>query len=298
MAKIDLHMHSNCSDDGEFSARALTTLCRDAGLRYFAIADHNSVRAVSEALALAPQMGMQAISGVELDCVHEGRNFHLLGYHFDHTQPVFAEIEQCILEQERHVAGRKIALIREATGIPLREEEVYAAADDGVVTGELIAELLLKRADAAGYAVLRPYQPGGSRADNPFVNFYWDYFSQGKPAYVPIEYLSLAEGVRLLHEAGGVAVLAHPGQNLKGDNAFLERILPAGIDGIEAYSSYHSPEEAAYFAAFARENRLFVTCGSDFHGKIKPAISLGGHGAGEQEPAIIEALQAAGVLET
>lgn len=296
MPNIDLHMHSCFSDDGEYTVPELLQRCKNVSLSYAAIADHNSVRAVPELLALAPAFGVHAVSGVELDCVHEGRNFHLLGYHFDHTQPVFAEIEQNIIDQEARAAARKIALIREETGIPLQDADVFAAANGGVVTGELIAELLLSRADAASHAVLAPYLPGGGRSDNPYVNFYWDYFSQGKPAYVPIQYITLAEGVSLLHAAGGIAVLAHPGQNLKGDNDFLKKIIPTGIDGVEAYSSYHSAEEAAFFAAAARENNLLVTCGSDFHGKIKPAISLCGHGAGEEMPAILAALQAAGVF--
>ncbi|MEF9973517.1 MAG: phosphatase, partial [Clostridia bacterium] len=130
------------------------------------------------------------------------------------------------------------------------------------------------------------------------VNFYWDYFSQGKPAYVPIHYISLSEGVALLHKAGGIAVLAHPGQNLQGDDDFLERMLETGIDGIEAYSSYHDRTRAAMFDHIAQSHKLLVTCGSDFHGKIKPSIPLCGHRADENMPLIIAALKSKRILKT
>lgn len=287
MAKIDLHIHSSCSDDGEFSIPEIMDLCKQSQIKYMSITDHNTVRGIPEALALAGQMGIHVISGVELDCAYKGRNFHLLGYHFDYTKPVFSEIEKGILKQEQNAAEQKIELIRNETGIPLHTEEVLQASGDGIVTGELIAEILLTKEDAKNYKVLSPYLPGGRRCDNPYVNFYWDYFSQGKPAYVPIEYISMEEGIALIHEAGGIAVLAHPGQNLQGDYAFLQQIMKTDIDGIEAYSSYHCRMEITYFNEIAQENGLLITCGSDFHGKTKPSIRLNGHGADENISDII-----------
>ena len=82
---------------------------------------------------------------MELDCTHKGRNFHLLGYGFDHTRKEFAQIEQEILDQEKTAAREKIRLFQSATGIPVDEGEVMAAAADGVVPGELIAEILLSK---------------------------------------------------------------------------------------------------------------------------------------------------------
>lgn len=295
MKRIDLHIHSSYSGDGEFSPEELLCLGKQAGLTYMAITDHNSVGAVSEALTLAEQYGIRVISGVELDCVHQERNFHLLGYGFDHTNPIFAQIEQSILTQERVAAKRRIELFQRATDIPLSAAEVLEIAKDGIVTGELIAEILLQRQDASAHKLLLPYLDGGTRSDNPYVNFYWDFFAQGKPAYVPIHVLSLAEGVKLLHDTGGIVVLAHPGQNLQGDHDLLEQMIKTGIDGIEAYSSYHSNIEAAQYDSFAQQHGLLVTCGSDFHGKTKPAISLCEHGGKTSMLGIIDALRAKGV---
>lgn len=296
MKRIDLHMHSSYSDDGEFSPKELLNLSRRAGLSYLSITDHNCVRAAFEAQSLSCQFNIQVIAGVELDCMHEGRSFHLLGYGFDYTNPTFAEIEQSILTQEQASAKLKIELFQRATGIPLSAAEVLDAAKDGIVTGELIAEILLQRQDAQEQELLLPYLDGGARSDNPYVNFYWDYFAQGKPAYVPVHFISMTEAVKLLHNAGGIAVLAHPGQNLQGDYAFLEKIIETGIDGIETYSSYHGNEEAVRFDNFAQRHGLLVTCGSDFHGKTKPSIPLGEHRGDAAMPGIIGALKAEGVL--
>ncbi|MHA9739377.1 PHP domain-containing protein [Robinsoniella peoriensis] len=287
MTKTDLHIHSNYSDDGSFSVPEIMNMCKQSGIGFLSITDHNTVKGVAQAQALAGQIGLKVISGVELDCVCMGRNFHLLGYGFECTDPVFAGIEQSILVQERSAAKKKIELIREVTGIPIGVEEVLGVSEDGVVTGELIAELLLKKENAKDNPILLPYRPGGKRSDNPFVNFYWDYFSQGKQAYVPIKYISMEEAVDLIHAAGGIAVLAHPGQNLQGDYAFLQQIVKMDLDGIEAYSSYHCRMEITYFIEIAQENNLLITCGSDFHGNTKPSIRLGGHGADEEMSALI-----------
>lgn len=296
MKRIDLHMHSRYSDDGQFSPEELLHRGKLAALTHMAITDHNTVGGVSQALALAPQFGMEVISGIELDCAHNGRNFHLLGYGFDYTDPAFRQVEQAIQAQEQAAAPEKVALFQSATGIPLSADQVLSHAKDGIVTGELIAEILLERQDAKEHTLLLPYLAGGARSDNPYVNFYWDFFSQGKPAFLPIHFPSLAEAVTLLHNAGGIAVLAHPGQNLRGDYALLEQLLTTGIDGIEVYSSYHTDEEAALFAQVTQQHSLLITCGSDFHGKTKPAISLCGHGGEAAMPGIIAALCERGIL--
>lgn len=88
------------------------------------------------------------------------------------------------------------------------------------------SEIVLARGDAQQYEILRPYLPGGGKSDMPYVRFYWDFFSEGKMAYVPVHYLPLPEAVALIHRAGGIAVLAHPGQNLGGDDTLLRACLP------------------------------------------------------------------------
>ena len=88
----------------------------------------------------------------------------------------------------------------------------------------------------------------------------------------------MKEIIDTIHRNRGTAVLAHPGVNLKGKEFLLEDILKLGIDGIEAFSGYHSPEQAAEFYRAAQEHQIIVTCGSDYHGKTKPSIAIGQHG--------------------
>lgn len=107
------------------------------------------------------------------------------------------------------------------------------------------------------------------------MNLYWDFFSQGKPAYVKINFILLGDAIGLVKSTGGVPVLAHPEQNLKNDFSQVDNIIGQGIAGIEAFSSYHSREASEYFYKKALENKLIVTCGSDFHGKTKPDIKIG-----------------------
>ena len=270
MSRVDLHIHTKFSDDGEFSPEEIIRQCEACGMEWIAVTDHNCVRGVAEALKAAVKV--RVIRGVELDCVYRGQNFHLLGYGIDVNREEFAAVEQDILQQERRAAEEKIRLFRQAAGIVVDADEILAGADNGVVTGEQIAEHVLKRGDADRYEILAPYLSGGEKSDMPNVRFYWDFFTKGKPAYVEISYLSLPDAAALIHSAGGAAVLAHPGQNLGGDDELLDQITEEKIDGIEVFSSYHSREQALHYLEAAEQKGLFVTCGSDFHGKNKPNI--------------------------
>lgn len=160
-------------------------------------------------------------------------------------------------------------------GIYFEKEKVLALAIEGVVTGEMIAEVALKDKRNQNNHLLEPYRRNGKRSDNPYVNFYWDFCSQGKMAYVPVQFISLSEAIQLIKKAGGIAVLAHPGINIWQYQNKLEGIIACGIDGIEVYSSYHDDNTVAFYNEQAEKFHLLKTIGSDFHGKTKPSIKLG-----------------------
>lgn len=253
-------------------------MAQSAGLAAIAITDHNTTGAVEAAVAAGKKAGVEVLPGVELDCILDGVVLHLLAYGIDPNNAALAEIEQDIRRQEKAAAKERVRLVN-AAGINVDEGEALAKARHGVfVTGELIAELALEQPGAAYNPLLQPYLPGGDRSDNPHVNFYWDFCAQGKPAYVHVEYISLKRAVQVAHDAGGVAVLAHPGQNLAGRRELLADMLPLGLDGVECYSSYHDDATSAYFAQKAKEYGLLITGGSDYHGKTKPAIRMGQYG--------------------
>lgn len=277
MAKIDLHMHSTFSADGEFTPAELVDIAKSEGLSVIALTDHNTTAGVGEALAVGQAAGIEIIPAVELDCIFQDVDFHVLAYYVDHQSEKIARICDDIREQESLVARERIRLVN-AMGIELDEAEALARATDGIITGELIADIAMSKPDSAKNPLLQPYLPGGPRSDNPYVNFWWDYCSQGKPAYVSINYISMAEVIALIRELGGIPCLSHPGANLKGHYELLEGIVALGMQGIEVYNNYHSPDEVRYFAEKAREYGLAITCGSDFHGKTKPSIRMGQYG--------------------
>ena len=282
MGAIDLHVHSCFSHDGEFAPAVLVSMAADAGLRVMCIADHNGVDAVEPALEAGRAQGVLVIPGVELDCCFEDVPLHVLGYFIDHADPRFSVIHDNVERQEEAASDRRMDLLA-ALGFVFDRTAVRETAGGGVITPEFIAQAALDHPANADDARLAPYRRGGARADNPFANFYWDYFAPGKACHVPIDHISFAEAVSLIHAGGGVPVLAHPGVVLKGREDLLAVLAERGIAGVEAYSSYHNAGEREFWRRLGNELGLAVTCGSDFHGRVKPSIVLGGHAGDAHE---------------
>ncbi len=299
---IDLHMHSRYSDDGELTPETLALGCLEAGIGIFSVTDHNCVRADSEAREAAEKLGLSYLSGGEFDCTYKGRNFHMLGYGIDCGREFFAGLEQAAADQSRRASLEMLEKTRKL-GFSVTEEELDQLSSKGFWkgrwTGEMFGEVLLSRPEYEGHPLLAPYRKGGERSDNPYVNFYWDFYSQGKPCYGAVAYPSMEELIEGIHGAGGIAVLAHPGASLKGREEVLEELAALGFDGIEVFSSYHSGAQEEYFLETAGRFGKLVTCGSDFHGKTKPAISLGeaaGHGGGRAGEITVRVLKEGGIL--
>ncbi len=117
--------------------------------------------------------------------------------------------------------------------------------------------------------------PGGKRGDMPYINFYLDYFAQGKPAYVPISYMSYNESVQMIKDNGGTPVVAHPGLNFKDNEAIVEQLIQKGASGLEVFNNYHNTAQISYFSSIVIQKNAIMTVGSDFHGKTKPLIKMG-----------------------
>lgn len=275
---IDLHMHSIYSEDGDRSPEQLVRQCAEAGVTLMAVTDHNSVRANAESIPAAQAAGIACLPGVELDCVYKGLNFHVLGYGISDDRGDFAAIDASMERQYRELAMESLRKTR-AMGFELSVEEMYEVSKWSIFpdrwTGERFGEALMRKPEYADHPMLAPYRPGGSRSDNPYINFYWDFYSQGKPCYVEMQFPSMQHVVELIHENGGKVVLAHPGNNLRGHEDLLGEILALGFEGVEAFSSYHTEAQSAFFCRRTREEGRFCTCGSDYHGRLKPAIFLG-----------------------
>jgi len=289
MGWLDLHIHSNVSNDGEFSPKELMELCAQSAIKVVALADHNSVRGVKEAKLYVDQLGLQLIPAIELDCTFRGVDLHVLGYGINPMYEEFEKIEQSVEKQEQGTSKKRIELV-EKMGIAFDYDEVMKLSRNGVVTGEMIAEIALKDDNNKDNLLMLPFFSGGERSDNPYVNFYWDICSMGKGAYVPMEFMSLSEAIELIHASGGISILAHPGNNVKEDEDLLNNIVQAGIEGMEVYSSYHSKDQMDFYTRQVERHGLIKTIGSDFHGKTKPSIKLGGVNCQNSEDEIYQAL--------
>jgi predicted metal-dependent phosphoesterase TrpH len=259
---IDLHAHTTASD-GSLSPTELVDKAADLGLTALAVTDHDTIGGLSEAADAAARRGVDFVPGVELSVEDEGGRFHLLGYLFHPEDAALGEH----LKRLRESRARRNAQMAEkmaALGVPVTMDDVCAEAgeDAEVIARPHFAQALIKK------GVVSSVKEAFDR-----------YLSTGKPLYLPKEVLTPAEAIGLLHAAGGIAVMAHPGLVPLNAEALSRRVeslaKEAGLDGIEAYYSQHSPAQTARFLELADRLGLVVTGGSDFHGTPKPHVPLG-----------------------
>lgn len=269
---IDLHIHSNFSADGEESPATLVRKCKDAGVHIMAIADHNTVGANKEAEQEAKRVGIKYIPAIEMDCRLAGKHLHVLGYGIDYENPDFREVEENLIRQRAESNLKRLELTRNL-GFDIAQEEL---GDIGELwASKTFGEILFAKEEYKEHELLMPYRPGGARSDSPLINFVWDFYAQGKPCYVEVIFPTFEDTVNTIHRNGGIAVLAHPGQNLGENTVLLDEMHSLGLDGVEAFCSYHNREASALWYEKARSLNMIVTCGSDYHGKYKPNIKLG-----------------------
>jgi len=265
---IDLHTHTTASD-GSLPPAQLVQQAQKIGLAALAVTDHDTLGGLPEAEAEARRLGLDFITGVELSVEDKHGRFHLLGYGFD---PKFPELADKLVDLRRSRAARNTLMAEKmaALGLPVTMDDVRAAArkyaEDGEES-EVIARPHFAQALIAKGVV--------ASVQEAFDN----YLASGKPLYQAKEVLTPTDAIALLHRAGGVAVMAHPGLIPLSQDALTARVKSlaeeAGLDGLEAFYSQHSPAETAFFLDLARKCHLLVTGGSDFHGTPKPHVPLG-----------------------
>lgn len=275
MSNVDLHMHSSFSDDGQYTVLELTKLAEQAGLVCAAISDHDSVKSAIEIEQYQPFTPVKWIKGVELSVRYQDTDLHLLAYEFDPNFLWFEKHCTLIKQGEADATDVRIERINQHFNIQLTRKQLEKLAKGHLITGEIMAEAILEDPKNQDHPILKEYFPKGKRSGSPLVNFYWDFLSQGKVAYVPTPLSTFREAVEAIHQAGGLAVLAHPGQTIHENVSILNDMVHLGLDGIECYSSYHSDIQNAFYVGYAAKRHLMITCGSDFHGKTKPKIKLG-----------------------
>ena len=275
MKRVDLHMHSNYSDDADLPVSELIKMAKKKDLSAISITDHNCTAAISEALELTADDHLEVIPGIEFDTNYGDNTLHILGYYIDWRSPKIDQLLDGMDEAKMEQFYARIESLQEL-GLEITAQEVLKKADVERPLGGFIAKVVLSKEENQAKPQLQPYL-SGEKSDQPYFNFYLDYFKAGSKAYVPCWKPSAKDTIELIRELGGVAVLAHPGSTLDiTDEDVIDDLKKAGLQGIESYSTYHSKEELAGFVELGEEKDLLITAGSDFHGELKPKIELGG----------------------
>jgi len=274
MNRIDLHIHSNYSDDADYSIEELIKMAKDKGLKAIAITDHNLTDGIDEALELTARDELEVIPGVEFDTRYGDNTLHILGYYIDWHSPKIKELLGGYEEAKKEQFYDRVNKLQEL-GYQITPEEVLDKSKNDRPLGGFIAEVLLSKRESKNDKRLRAYLTG-DKSDQPYFNFYLDFFKTGGKADIPCWKPSSKDTIRLIRELGGVAVLAHPGATLSyRDEDVLDDLMVAGLQGIEACSTYHNQQELEGFNKLAKDKGLLITAGSDFHGHLKPKIELG-----------------------
>jgi 3',5'-nucleoside bisphosphate phosphatase len=245
---VDLHMHSTFSD-GALQVRDLIDLCQAQGLSAISITDHDNIDSFEEGREYAQAKGIEYIPGVEISSSIDGSDIHILGYLFD---PTHLKLNRTLvdLRARRVDRARQIVDRLEGKGVSLNYDRVVARAHGGSVGRAHIAAQLL---------------------EEEFVVTFQDAFNKylGNESELMADLdtvkLSPAEAISLIREAGGVPVMAHPSKTNRDD--LLEKLVEAGLMGIETYC--HGQTQSSYqrYKNFAQKHDLICTGGADFHVK-------------------------------
>lgn len=263
MKTIDLHLHSTCSD-GTDSPSRLAALGKAGNLSAMALTDHDTVSGIDQFLEACKEVGIEGVPGIEISCIYTDGAFekeiHIVGLFIDHHSSQLNEALSNLVTNRRKRNLQVIELFSRI-GIDFSLEEMEEMYPGAILTRAHFADFLMKKGITGS------------------INEGFDRFlGDGKPCYIKRETLSSIQTINLIHNAGGIAILAHPlTYKLSSDNLshMVTELARQGIDGIEAiYSTFTSRDEAD-MKLLAQKNHLLISGGSDYHGKNKPAISLG-----------------------
>lgn len=243
---VDLHIHTTASD-GRLTPQEVICLAEQAGLRYIAITDHDTVAAYEQLAAVQlPAANLTIIPGIECSTDTLRHEVHILGYYIDIANEQFQNQLAVILAdrlKRSHLIVAKLAKL----GYPLSHDRVLEIAGQAQAVGRPhIAKALVE----AGYF------PSVSAA-------FAQVLDKNAPAYVPHYKLTPVQVIHLINQAGGIAVLAHPG--LVGDDTLVIDLINAGIQGLEVYHPAHEQTATQRYLDIAKRYKLTITGGSDFH---------------------------------
>ena len=244
----DLHLHTFFSD-GTFSPEELARRAREKGLNIVALTDHDTVEGCSRMAYACGVEGLDFIPGAELTAECAGYEVHILGYWLDTSDPtLLAALTR--FQQARQ--ERIVEMVRRlnAAGVPLTVESVTKIAGCNSPGRPHVARALVT---------------GGMASD--FDAAFERFLKKGRVAFVSKARMEVKTAVELIHGAGGVAVLAHPG--IYRNDGLIPQIAAAGLDGLECWHTKHTSGQSTTYAALATKLNLVATGGSDCHGMAK-----------------------------
>lgn len=250
---------------------------QEAGLSALALTDHDSIKGCARAGEAAKGVGLDFLPGIEISCEFpRPGTLHLLGYGVDPESPQLHELTRRLIEG-RETRNSKLVQLFQEEGMDVSLDELLAEAKGGTVGRPHLAAILLRK----GYVSSRQ-------------EAFDKYLGQGGKFYTDKETTTPRQAIDLVHQAGGIAVLAHPTQLRQANSSQLETTLKGlvdvGLDGIEVLHSDHSDSDVEHFEVLARRYDLVPTGGSDFHGAQKPSIILGQAGSRKVPRSMYEGL--------
>lgn len=245
---IDLHLHTTVSD-GRCTPSELIERCAGVGLTVIAVTDHDTTGAIQDARQFGRDRGIDVVTGIEITAVHEGVDVHMLGYFFDATQ---ADLLQFLANQRLHRLQRVEAIASRLAdlGMPIDVEPI-------LLTGRRQPGRAVGRPQVARALIAAGHVPDMRTAFD-------EWLGVGKPAFVPRAGASPADVVAIVHGAGGIVSMAHPGRT--NVDELIAPLAAVGMDALEAYHSDHDEGTVVRYRAMAESLGLLVTGGSDFHG--------------------------------
>jgi len=262
---IDLHIHSSASD-GTYSPEEIVEQAQEQGLKAIAISDHDTIDGVCQAMDAGIPPSLEFMTGIEisadpLERMNGGGSFHILGYGFS-IYDNFLHKTLETLQQARENRNPKIIEKLQLAGIDISIEDVEKICGNGQMGRPHIALALIEK-----------------KVVTTFNEAFDRYLGTGCLAHVDKTRLSCQEAIQLIHKAGGVVVLAHPGL-IKAPETYpmgelIDDLVSMGLDGIEVHHTDHSEEQIRYFEKMAQNRGLLITGGSDFHGDMKPEVQMG-----------------------
>jgi 3',5'-nucleoside bisphosphate phosphatase len=258
---FDLQSHSIHSD-GALRPREVVAAAAQAGVELLSLTDHDSIDGVEEALRAASRAGIRLVTGVEISALDVNqRDLHILGYVIDPTDAGLRERLEYYREDRQRRAAAMTGALREL-GFELDESVLEARAAQGKSIGRphLAVAVVSHPANAQRLA--------GEQRQDPSA-FLEAYLIEGRPAFRTRQSPTVPEAIETIHEAGGVAIWAHPFWDISPADEVLQtidRFRAAGIDGVECFYATHSRQQALLVADRCAELGMLSTGSSDFHG--------------------------------